>query len=248
MFCNPCGKEICAKLERNCRWVGEWKFLPEGRTMSLDCTWSSCTTPVLLAHDPCAPCTAPSSCVSSSSRAEFRDVELIRSAGNLCCCCSSLIMGGIEDPARRLVAWRCVCRESSGSNSSGMSIRQSVKTSKNMVTGRHTLCCDRCWWSHENLSSIFSFLLLLLWVLFPAFAAGCCQLVPVTPPCWNHPCSTSFLEFSFKALDTRCIRKEATKQLGPRTFLLFLLLLLVTARSSPASSCSKAETGAKDQW
>jgi hypothetical protein len=73
-------------------------------------------------------------------------------------------------------------------------------------------------------------------------------LVPVTPPCWNHPCSTSFLEFSFKALDTRCIRKEATKQLGPRTFLLFLLLLLVTARSSPASSCSKAETGAKDQW
>jgi hypothetical protein len=65
-------------------------------------------------------------------------------------------------------------------------------------------------------------------------------LVPVTPPCWNHPSSTSFLEFSFEALDTRCIRKEATKQLGSRTFLLFLLLLLllVTARSSPASSCS----------
>ncbi len=167
-----------------CGGGGGLEILPVGGRRMSFCT-SSCNP--VPAH-PCTPRTAPCVISGATSRTELRDNSLIISRAESC-------SPGWTDPATRS-ARRRASRDTE-SKSSGIMMRQTVKTNKNIVIAGHTLC-DR---SHEYLNSWRSFLLLLWWLLFP-LARFCCQFVIAPPP--NAP--SSFLGLSFQTLDTRCIR------------------------------------------
>lgn len=200
-----------------CGEGGRLEILPEGGRRMSFCT-SSCNP--VPAH-PCTPRTAPCVISCATSRTELRDNSLIISRAESC-------SPGWTDPATSSALRRA--SSDTESKSSGIMMRQTVKTNKNIVIAGHTLC-DR---SQEYLNSWRSFLLLLLWWLLFPLARFCCQFEIAPPP--NAP--SSFLGLSFQTLDTRCIRNsKCTALVGmsqpPR------LRLLATGLVSK-SSCDRA--------